>query len=313
MAAMQTDILADNIRTMIHEAGGVAVGFAPLREVPSDIFDRYLSWLDAGCNASMDYLARNIDIRRNPALLLGDGSDRRPGGTVISVAFPYFAGNPYREGRLRIARYALGDDYHERLRKRLQPVARHITAETGHQARICVDTAPILERYWALEAGVGFIGRNRQLIIPDKGGCFFLAEIVTRAVLPPDKPCTLTCGECDRCLRACPGHALSHDRLDARACHSYLTIEHRGDLPDGVYLRRGALYGCDVCLEVCPLCREAEPAEPLPEFNPRDTLLDLTPERVKSLTPDEYALLFRRSPVKRAKLAGLLRNLRYLP
>lgn len=170
---------ADILIGKLRQAGAFAIGFAPLREVPPEVMDAYTAWIAAGHHGGMDYLANHIDIRSNPALLLDGGEDPRPGGTVISMAFPYCSGDPYHPGRLRIARYALGDDYHEVLRQRLRPVAAWITGETGKEARICVDTAPILERHWAREAGLGFIGRNRQLIIPGHGPCFFLAEIVT--------------------------------------------------------------------------------------------------------------------------------------
>ena len=303
-----------SLKRQILSAGAVAVGFAPLRPVPSEVMAGYAEWLAAGKHGSMAYLANHLEIRCNPALLLGDGQDPRPGGTVISIAFPYFCGDPYREGKLKISRYALGDDYHEVLRKRLLPVAGRITAETGREARICVDTAPIFERHWAVEAGIGFIGRNRQLIIPGTGSHIFLAEIVTRATFPPDTPSAGSCPEgCDRCIRACPGHALSANTpcgFDAARCHSYLTIEHRGEFPPGFTPRKNRLYGCDICLEACPLSRPAPENTPrcMPEFVPREALLDLTPADILHLDPAAFSTLFRHSPVKRAKLAGLLRN-----
>lgn len=303
---------ADILKGKLRQAGAFTVGFAPLREVPPEVMDAYTAWIAAGHHGGMDYLANHIGIRRNPALLLDGGEDPRPGGTVISMAFPYCSGDPYHPGRLRIARYALGDDYHEVLRQRLRPIAAWITGETGKEARICVDTAPILERHWAREAGLGFIGRNRQLIIPGHGPCFFLAEIVTRAVFPPDAPCTLTCGDCDACVRSCPGHALGADNFDGRRCHSYLTIEHHGEFPPGFIPRKDSLYGCDICIEVCPHYRRADSPAPLPEFLPRESLLDLTVKDVTSLTPVTFSTLLRHSPIKRAKLAGLLRNASHL-
>lgn len=303
-----------SLKRQILSAGAVAVGFAPLREVPPEVMERYVAWLSQGNHGSMAYLADHLDIRRNPALLLDGGKDPRPGGTVISIAFPYFSGNPYQAGKLKIARYALGDDYHEVLRGRLRPVAARIVAETGREARVCVDTAPIFERHWAVEAGIGFIGRNRQLIIPGIGSHIFLAEIVTRAIFPSDTPVSGCCPDgCDRCLRACPAHALSADTpcgFDARGCHSYLTIEHRGEFSSGFRPRKNRLYGCDICLEACPLSRPAPENTPrcLPEFEPREALLDLTPADILHLDPAAFSTLFRHSPVKRAKLAGLLRN-----
>lgn len=305
------------LKQQILATGAIAAGFAPLREVAPEAMEAYRRWLARGHHASMGYLADHLEIRRNPALLLDGGKDPRPGGTVISIAYPYHSGNPYRRGRLKIARYALGDDYHEVVRRHLRPVAESITATTGLEARICVDTAPILERYWATRAGLGFIGRNRQLIIPGHGSHLFLAEIVTRAIFPPDTPSADSCPPgCDRCLRACPGKALptdgAPDGFDSGRCHSYLTIEHRGDHPSDFRPRPDRLYGCDICLEACPLSPPTLHTACLPEFTPRPDLLSLSREDVMSLTPETFSTLFRHSPVKRAKLAGLLRNAAHL-
>lgn len=297
------------VEQLLRQSGACAWGCSPLEEVPPDVFAGYRQWLEEGRHASMGYLADHLEIRRNPALLLAHGREPQPGGTIISVAYPYYSGNPYRPGKLKIARYALGDDYHDSLRRRLRPVAEAITASTGLEARICVDTAPILERYWARRSGMGFTGRNRQFIVPGAGSYVFLAEIVTRAVFPPGSPCTLTCGGCDACIRSCPNQALGAT-LDSRRCLSYLTIEHRGALPAGISVPPSRVYGCDICLEVCPMARPKGPdtVEHLPEFTPRETLLSLTAANLLSLTPDSFSLMFRKSAVKRTRLEGMQRN-----
>ena len=310
---------AGKLSQMLTDAGACAVAFAPLRPVDHHAWESYSRWIAAGGHASMAYLANHSEIRRNPALLLDDGPP--PGGTVVCAAFAYASDVTFRPGALRIARYALGDDYHEVLRQRLQPVADAILAATGHPARICVDSAPILERYWAQQSGLGFTGRNRQLIIPGIGSHIFLAELVTRAEFTPyGTPMDRQCPEgCDRCLRACPNGALvSSNRLtetcgfDARRCLSYQTIENRGEISDDITVSHGRFYGCDICLETCPLSRPSRPVTVLPEFQPREPLLSLTAATVTALTPAAYSLLFRHSPIRRAKLAGLLRNLRAL-
>ena len=324
---------AGKLSQMLTDAGACAVAFAPLRPVDHHAWESYSRWIAAGGHASMAYLANHSEIRRNPALLLDDGP--QPGGTVVCAAFAYASDVTFRPGALRIARYALGDDYHEVLRQRLQPVADAILSATGHPARICVDSAPILERYWAQQSGLGFTGRNRQLIIPGIGSHIFLAELVTRAEFTPyGTPIDRQCPEgCDRCLRACPNGALtasnrlpwreSHgeavfNRLpetcgfDARRCLSYQTIENRGEISDDITVPHGRFYGCDICLEACPLSRPSCRVNVLPEFRPREPLLSLTPATVTALTPAAYSLLFRHSPIRRAKLAGLLRNLRAL-
>lgn len=324
---------AGKLSQMLTDAGACAVAFAPLRPVDHHAWESYSRWIAAGGHASMAYLANHSEIRRNPALLLDDGP--QPGGTVVCAAFAYASDVTFRPGALRIARYALGDDYHEVLRQRLQPVADAILAATGHPARICVDSAPILERYWAQQSGLGFTGRNRQLIIPGIGSHIFLAELVTRAEFTPyGTPMDRQCPEgCDRCMRACPNGALtasnrlpwreSHgeavfNRLtescgfDARRCLSYQTIENRGEISDDITVPHGRFYGCDICLEACPLSRPSCRVTVLPEFRPREPLLSLTPATVTALTLAAYSLLFRHSPIRRAKLAGLLRNLRAL-
>lgn len=310
---------AGKLSQMLTDAGACAVAFAPLRPVDHHAWESYSRWIAAGGHASMAYLANHSEIRRNPALLLDDGP--QPGGTVVCAAFAYASDVTFRPGALRIARYALGDDYHEVLRQRLQPVADAILAATGHPARICVDSAPILERYWAEQSGLGFTGRNRQLIIPGIGSHIFLAELVTRAEFTPyGTPIDRQCPEgCDRCLRACPNGALvSSNRLtetcgfDARRCLSFQTIENRDEISDDITVPHGRFYGCDICLEACPLSRPSCRVTVLPEFRPREPLLSLTPATVTALTPAAYSLLFRHSPIRRAKLAGLLRNLRAL-
>lgn len=306
------------------EAGAVRWGRAPLEPVAEEEFSYFQQWLSDGKHGSMSYLANHLEIRRNPALLLADSAP--DGGTVISFAFPYLSGNPYKKGRLRFARYALGDDYHETLRARLRPIAAAISAATGCEARICVDTAPILERYWAVRTGLGQIGRNHQLQIPGIGSHIFLTEIVTSALIIPSiatadiSPLPKSsfhlppaCSNCNRCLVACPHGSLS-DSFDSRRCLSYLTIEHRGEFPQWVVtLPPRRVYGCDICLEACPASQQGTKISPLPEFLPREELLNLTTEDLQNITPGRFSLMFRHSPVKRVKFSGLLRNIKICP
>ncbi|MDE6371054.1 MAG: tRNA epoxyqueuosine(34) reductase QueG, partial [Duncaniella sp.] len=253
------------------------------------------------------------DVRRYPRLLLNPVPSR---AWIISAAFPYF--NPLPPAApLRWARYALGRDYHEELRERLSPVASWLTSlNPDTQARITVDTAPLRERYWAVRAGVGFIGLNGQLIVPGYGSWVLLAEIVTTQPLTPSAPCTLSCRGCMRCVRACPGSALDGSgALDARRCLSYLTIESRADVPThpsgtdmrGLMGRR--VYGCDTCQDVCPHNLQV-PVSTIPAFAPRPGLLDLTAADILAMDQPAFSALMARSAIKRAKLAGLQRNAR---
>lgn len=289
---------AEEIKKLLAEAGAYRTGIASATEVDPAVTDSYTRWLSDGRNAGMGYLENYKDIRRNPALLLSGAR------SVISSAFNYRWGDC--DGPLQWASYALGDDYHDVVRQRLQRVAEKIMLATGAQCHVCVDTAPIHERYWAAKAGLGFIGLNRQLIIPDAGTHFFLGEIITTLELEPDEPLEKDCGNCGRCLRACPGKALDASGLDARRCLSYLTIEHRGELPDGVRLGKH-VYGCDVCQEVCPH-NAAAPTSEIEEFRPRQSILRLDAEGIMEMTQEEFSAIFRRSAIKRTKISGLQRN-----
>lgn len=302
---------ASELRRRLKDAGVFKSGIARVEAVDAATVTGYDRWLSEGMNGEMAYLEKYHDIRSNPALLL-------PGArSVVSCAFNYWWGPV--DSTLRWASYALGDDYHDVVRGRLQSVADAITAETGAECRVCVDTAPILERYWAVRSGVGFIGLNQQLIIPGAGTHFFLGEIITTLDLVPDAPCTLTCGECRRCLRACPGGALRENNeapgnpaseitLDSRRCLSYLTIEYRGEFPEGT--RPGKhIYGCDVCQEVCPHNSKA-PLSDIEEFRPRPAILRLDTDAILAMRQEDFSAIFRKSAIKRTKLAGLQRNAR---
>ncbi len=292
-----------SVEELARQAGAVAVGFAEAAAVDDATAEGFRRWLAAGCHGSMAYMERYIDLRLDPRLLV-EGAR-----TVISMAFPYAPVNGYHHPC--ISDYALGEDYHIVLRRRLQPVADAITAAHGGQARICIDSAPVLERYWAVRAGVGFIGLNHQLIVPDMGAGMFLAEIITTAEFQPSQPCALTCQGCRRCLQACPGRALTalHTPLstdiDARRCVSYLTIEHRGDLPADANL--GAMvYGCDVCRRVCP--HSAGAPTPLPEFAPRAEVMAHTRSTLAAITAGPFRRLAAGSAMSRISPAQLRRN-----
>ncbi|MDE6309125.1 MAG: tRNA epoxyqueuosine(34) reductase QueG, partial [Muribaculaceae bacterium] len=228
--------------------------------------------------------------------------------SVISCAFPY-----QLQHDCAIASYALGDDYHEVLRQRLGTVAQRLAENYGAATRICVDTAPLLERYWAVKAGVGFIGRNHQLIVPDCGSAVLLGEILTTADIEPDSPCALSCGDCMACVNRCPGGALLADgTFDARRCLSYLTIEYRGEIDDSIDLH-GRIYGCDECQLCCPHNHHDSCPEPLAELAPRPEVARLTATDVIAMDHDKYCATFRRSAIRRAKLPQLHRNATHVP
>lgn len=286
------------IRGLCMQAGACAVGFAEAGAVDESHRDAFSRWI-AGCgHAAMAYMERYAEQRFDTRLLL-------PGArSVISVAFPYRPSGGYHHAL--IADYALGRDYHVVLRRRLQPVIDFLSS-IGARNRVCVDTAPVLERFWAVKTGVGFIGRNKMLIVPGVGTGIFLAEIITTQYLHPDTPCDLTCGACFRCVSACPGCALSVDGLFAASrCRSYLTIESREPLPSQLPAS-AKVYGCDICAAVCPY-NKCEPPEPVSDFFPDRRLLSIDRETLMQLTSSQFKRLFAGSAVSRITAAKMRNN-----
>lgn len=300
---------AEEIFEILRDCGACAVGTAVAGPVERHVAEGFDTWLASGHNAGMSYMSNWRDIRMDPRLLL-EGAR-----SVICTAFAY----PSSSGP--IASYALGEDYHTVLRKVLEGAVERMRTRYGGEYRICVDSAPILERYWAEKCGIGYRGCNGLIIVPGIGSRVFLAEIVTTLPLPATPPLENSCdSDCLRCQRGCPAGALQGDgTVDARRCLSYLTIEHRGEWDDtgaaamATPAGRATLYGCDICQRVCPRNSDAEAsglsAERIrPEFEPRSEVTALTAQMVAEMTQEEFSWIFRGSPIKRAKLAGLRRN-----
>lgn len=293
---------------MAGAAGVDRAGIARVHPVPGHVTDSYMRWLAAGRHAGMEYLERHTDIRRDPALLL-DGAQ-----SIISCAVSYNHSTQPTPGLPTIARYAQGDDYHEVVRAMLETLAAGIRESWGGQTRVCVDTAPIHERYWAVEAGVGRIGANSTLIVPGLGSWCFLGEVLTTVAFEPTLPLSdAGCDRCGRCTSACPTGAIGADgHVDARRCLSYLTIEHRGPLPDGLDTG-GRLFGCDTCQQVCPHNNTPGIAtDRHAEFSPRPAYAALTADAIEAMTQEGFSRTFRHSAIKRAKLEGLKRNIKHI-
>lgn len=304
--------LKDKIKAEALSLGFFVCGFAKAAPVTDAMRRHYLAWLADGGNADMAYLNNNLDKRFDPRLLV-------PGvKTIVVVALNYFPAHRLPEGEPQIADYALGLDYHDIVKQKLRQLAANVGLV---DYRAFVDTAPVLERYWAVQAGLGWIGKNQQLIIPHAGSEFFLGELFVNVDLPPDEPKPNRCGTCHRCVDACPTHAVSLPtkhvegygditRFDARRCLSYQTIENRGELSDDAKTATGdTFYGCDRCQRACPWNRFATPnTEPL--LQPREELLGMTRQKWENMTVDDYRRLFKGSAVKRAKYEGLMRNIK---
>ena len=299
---------AAEIKEKAKETGFDACGIAQVATADSEalFFDR---WLKEGNHAGMTYMENHREIRLNPTGLV-EGAK-----TVISVALNYYPEQKLPPEAPHIAYYAYGKDYHFVIKEMLNELWSAVTGQTDTgTARFFTDSAPILERYWAWKAGLGWIGKNTNLIIPGKGSFFFLGEIVTSLEADHyDIPQKDRCGSCSRCLEACPTEALEGPHhLNARKCLSYLTIENRGEIPaEQAACLGNRLYGCDTCQEVCPWNRFARPTR-IEAFRPAPALLSLRKEDLKGFSREEYNRIFAKSAVKRAKYEGLIRNIHNL-
>jgi len=310
--------LQEELRRRVAGLGFDDVRFACVDEVPSS---NLRDWLGHGMQADMAWMARTAEKRLDPGLVL-------PGAqSVIMLGVNYWRTSSARGGSPRWARYALHEDYHDTIKPALVAAGRVLEELCGaapEDYRYYVDTGPVLERGWAARAGLGFVGKNAMLISRRHGNWLFLAAILTRVKFAPDPPVRkkrlnrddgrdngvgLLCGKCTRCLDACPTQAFPRPGVvDARRCISYQTIENKGIIPRE--LRAGIgnrIYGCDICLEVCPWNRFAREGRRL-LLAARDEIDGLELRDLLELTPARFAEIFRRTAIKRIKLTGLLRN-----
>jgi epoxyqueuosine reductase len=294
----------ERIRELFLAQGFACVGFASARPVP----DNVAAWVAAGRHASLEWMARDPANRADPATLL-------PGvRTVVCVAASY----PATDGLGAVAGYARGEDYHRPLTGALRHAAEALAEHApGAATRVCVDTAPLLERAFAARAGLGWIGRNTMLLDETHGPWLLLGEVLTTLEIPPDEPATDRCGSCTACVDACPtgaldGGTLDGGALDSRRCLSYWTIEHRGELPAawGAALEHRA-FGCDDCLAACPFPRHASAPPPAAggPFVPRPDLVAPSHEELRQRAGASFRRHFGSTPLERARKGGLLRNL----
>ncbi len=296
-------VLAEAVRARARALGFDRVGIGPA--TAPDHGPAFERWLEAGHAGTMDYLHRTRAERLDPGRLLSGAR------SVIAVAWVYGGGEPgmSADGAGRIARYARGRDYHDVLRPRLEELARFTEEVAGPEARsrAAVDTSAVLERDLAARAGLGWIGKNTNLLHPELGSYFFIGVVLTTAELAPDAAQPDRCGTCRACLDACPTAAFPEPYvLDARRCISYLTIEHRGAVPDALQASIGDwLFGCDVCQEVCPWNRKAPAARAGREAGRAE--IPPLPELL-ALDDAAWRRRFRGTALWRARRAGLLRN-----
>ena len=314
-------MIASKIKAEAQRLGFFACGIAKAAPVEENVAEVYRKWLENGEEASMAYMTNDLEKRLNPALLV-------PGvRSIVSLAMNYAPAQQLPEGEYQLAAYALGQDYHDLMKQRLRELAVNIgepmelfqkgkkpqTADEKEETGwgIFCDTAPVLERYWAQKAGLGWVGRNHQLIIPHAGSMFFLGEVfLPFAVDVYDTPMQSRCGSCHRCIDACPTHAIIPDEdFHADRCLSYQLIENRGELSDEAKAAMGnTIYGCDRCQTACPWNRFATPNTE-PALQPKPELLSMSKEAWHNLSVEDYRRLFKGSAVKRVKFDGLKRNI----
>lgn len=301
--------LSLEIKAEAKNLGFFACGIARADAVDPKVVASYRKWIGEGDHATMSYLENYPDKRFDPRLLM-DGLK-----SIVSVALNYAPQQTLPDGEPQFAAYALGKDYHDVVKNKLRQLAAYLNVDNY---RAFCDSAPVLERYWAVKAGLGWTGRNHQLIIPHAGSMFFLGELFLPMELDYDEPMKSRCGRCHACVDACPTHALrirnddgmdGNTLFDARRCLSYQTIENRGDIPSELSGKMGdTIYGCDRCQTACPWNRFSQP-NTTPELQPTEELLHMTREDWLALTEEDYRRLFKGSAVKRAKYSGLMRNI----
>jgi len=311
---MKNDLNSLNLTHLIFEEalkiGFLDCGFSKVRPL-NEYRKPYLNWLQNGYHAGMGYMEKNIDKRLNPALLV-EGSK-----TVISLLYNYFTFDKLEGSELQIAKYAFGKDYHDIIKDKLNQLTLFITNHAGEvNQRSFVDTGPILERAWAQNSRLGWIGRNSCLISRKHGSFVFIAEIITSLELEAadiNNSSKDFCGSCRMCIDECPTQAITENRtIDSNKCISYQTIESRDEIPLALKGKfHNYIFGCDICQDVCPWNRRSKVhTEPLFQLKPE--IRDMTLDGWKNLDEKTYQVIFQKSAVKRAKLAGVKRNIEFV-
>jgi epoxyqueuosine reductase len=274
--------------------------------IPEEEAHRLRAWLDRDYHATMAWMERSADRRGDPALVL-------PGvRSIIAVALNYHTGEERTGEKGKISRYAWGEDYHDVMADLLRRFQEWLASgNPGERFLWYADTGPVMDKVWAARAGIGWEGKHTNVITRDRGSWVFLGEILTTLALEPDEPATDRCGSCTRCIDACPTGAIVEPYVvDSGRCISYLTIEHRGGLPEVTL--DGWLFGCDVCQDVCPWNRKFACPTGEEAFSPREGFLAPPLEEWEGMTQEEFDRRFAGSAIRRTKWSGLVRNCRAL-
>lgn len=284
-------------------------GFAEAKPLNDDA-RRLEQWLSKGMHGTMQYMENHFDLRIDPTKLV-------PGAkTVITLLCNYFPSETQSPHAPKISKYAFGNDYHEVIREKLKTLLQKIKAGIGDiQGRGFVDSAPVLERSWALQSGLGWLGKNGNLITKKNGSFFFIATLITDLKIEPDPPFAKDyCGSCTACIDHCPTDAILPNKVvDGSRCISYFTIELKDALiPDALKGRFDDwMFGCDICQDVCPWNRFSHPHKEQ-QFTPIPEILDLNKAQWEEMTEVYFKKIFKSSPLKRTKLQGIKRNLEFI-
>ena len=303
MTTMELSLFIRNQAVLL---GFDACGCAKAEPRPDQEQLNMKAWLLEDFHGEMSYMGRNIEKRMDPRLLVGGCK------SIVMVALNYYPAANRLPSMPKVARFAYGLDYHFIIRGKLNQLLEKLREQgVGVSGRAFSDSAPIMERFWAWKAGLGWLGKNKNLLIPGSGSYFLLGELLIDLELEYGTPIENRCGTCDKCLQACPTKALDGKRLDARPCLSYLTIEKKGPFSAAETTLVGQndwVFGCVICQEVCPWNRFAQ-ATITPELQPTEHFLDLDETKLRKLNPASFKAYFKGTCIERTGLEGLQRNL----
>ena len=271
---------------------------------------RLEKWLTDNRNGKMDYMANHFDMRLDPRLLVDNAK------SVVSLLLNYYPSEAQIDNDApKLSKYAYGEDYHFVIKDKLKELFKFIHQEIGEVGgRVFVDSAPVMDKVWAKKSGLGWIGKNSNLIHPKNGSFFFIAELILDLELIPDGPMKDYCGTCTRCIDACPTDAIVEPYVvDGSKCISYLTIELKDHILPTEFKGKmdNWMFGCDICQDVCPWNRFSKPHSEA-KFNPHDQLLRMSKADWQDLSEDIFRELFKNSAVKRTKISGIQRNIDFL-
>lgn len=298
-----------SVKAAARQLGFDFCGIAKAQRLDDDA-RRLESWLSKGFNGSMTYMANHFDLRTDPCKLV-------PGArSVITLLINYYPLQQQNKPAPKISKYAYGNDYHEVIRKKLKLFLQQIKEQVGEiNGRGFVDSAPVLERSWAQKAGIGWVGKNGNLINKQSGSFFFIATLITDLELEYDDPFIKDyCGTCTKCIDECPTDAILPDKVvDGSKCISYFTIELKEALIPGEMKGKfdNWMFGCDVCQDVCPWNRFSKPTNET-AFTPLPEILNFTTTDWEELTEESFKVIFKKSPLKRSRYEGIKRNLKFI-